>query len=196
MSFGTPNAYSEWDFTPPMGNPSAATMREPLKRLMEFVPSGAAAGLDSSHSLFNANLHRQLEVDLAAIAQLTEGWDGEGALPIAAAAIESARNLLWTIGSAIRIPEVDPNPNGTLSLRWVFGDGFAELEIGATTFSWALVLHGNKPILHGSGATSRVIPDLSGTELFARIALDQPDLAAPITSLRMSHSWMIERRAA
>lgn len=53
-----------------------------------------------------------------------EGWDGYDAVPITEEAYLEARRLLLSlpITSFIPLPEVTPEPNGTISLEWSKGN--------------------------------------------------------------------------
>jgi len=90
--------------------------------------------------------------DIQQLAQLTQNWDGFGAIPIqegtrnnAIAAVSSL--LLWTPS-----PEISPNPNGTISLEWETDSGIAQLEVGQSKYSFFIDLRRGEPVLRDGSA--------------------------------------------
>jgi hypothetical protein len=72
---------------------------------------------------------------LYALAALPENWDGYGALHISAETIHNARRALNVLAHA-PLPEITPNPNGTISFEWETESSEAHLEIGKTRYSF------------------------------------------------------------
>ena len=60
-------------------------------------------------------------VDLMAIAQecAAAGWDGYGAVPINPAAIRNAENLVRAFPDSLPLPELAPEPDGSISFDWI-----------------------------------------------------------------------------
>jgi hypothetical protein len=79
-------------------------------------------------------------------------WDGYGALPISDETKKNALGILSYLETATRAPEITPNPNGTLSLEWETSQGFGQLEIGRTRYSFYVKPHGSSPFLDGGDA--------------------------------------------
>ena len=50
-------------------------------------------------------------------------WDGEGAFPLDSDSIEFMGMLLSVYPTALALPEIFPDPDGTLGLDWDFSDG-------------------------------------------------------------------------
>ena len=70
---------------------------------------------------------------LAALATLPDGWDSYGARPIAPAATEEARRLLWLMDDPSQAPSVVPTSRGGVQLEWAHPHGLGsevEIEIG------------------------------------------------------------------
>ena len=90
-----------------------------------------------SHSIFlAANLlaeHTLALQKLRALEKLPENWDGYGAGRVTNGAISNAMELLdatITRNGNLGIPEIAPNPNGTISLEWEMDDREVYVEIG------------------------------------------------------------------
>lgn len=66
------------------------------------------------------------------IAQMSENWDGYGAVPIHHLTAVNADKLLSALRSLGVDPDVTPNPNGTISFEWEWKSGIAHVEIGKT----------------------------------------------------------------
>jgi hypothetical protein len=63
-------------------------------------------------------------------------WDGFGALPINSETKKNAIGAIKCIMSVAPTPEINPNPNGTLSFQWGTAEGTAHMEIGQTRYSF------------------------------------------------------------
>lgn len=72
------------------------------------------------------------------LSRMQENWDGYGSLRVSGAtefnSLESLRGIL----QSAPIPDIAPNPNGTLSFEWKTKHGFAQMEIGQTKMSFYL----------------------------------------------------------
>ena len=75
---------------------------------------------------------------LEEMARLPDNWDGYGGLPISKGAVANARAALSSLLAAVPLPDITPNPNGTISMEWETERGVAHLEVGATRFSFFL----------------------------------------------------------
>jgi hypothetical protein len=119
------------------------------------------------------------------IADLPADWDGYGALRIPKTVIATATAFLESGRDAMPMPEVMPNPNGTISFLWEATLGKAHLEIGNARFSLYM-----KPI---SGATTYAegTTDSLGEEVAAMVAsfLDRgKGLASSFSSISTRYS--------
>lgn len=72
---------------------------------------------------------------LKEIAGLAPDWDGYGAPAMSRAVMSNSLTALHLFISADLVPEVTPNPNGTVSLEWSVEGATAHLQIGDTDFS-------------------------------------------------------------
>jgi hypothetical protein len=110
------------------------------------------------------------------VAFANPNWDGYGALPV------SAIKVILPVAPS---PEINPNPNGTLSFEWGTHLGNAHLEIGQTRYSFYVNPSVGEPIflegevetvhrLHGSLVASLLFPTSStaGTMIPVRRAAD------------------------
>jgi hypothetical protein len=48
------------------------------------------------------------------------GWDGENARPVSRHAVETAQTLVRCLPEGIPMPEIAPEPDGSLSLDWIY----------------------------------------------------------------------------
>jgi hypothetical protein len=74
-------------------------------------------------------------------------WDGFGALPISGETKQNAKGAIERIISVAPTPEINPNPNGTLSFQWGSNEGTAHMEIGRTRYSFYVSPRVGQPIL-------------------------------------------------
>jgi hypothetical protein len=119
------------------------------------------------------------------VAFANPNWDGYGALPVSAEAKKNALEAVRVILPVAPTPEINPNPNGTLSFEWGTNLGNAHLEIGQTRYSFYVNPRVGPPIflegevetvhrLHGSLVASLLYPTSStaGTMTEVRRAAD------------------------
>lgn len=99
-------------------------------------------------------------------------WDGYGALAISAEAKDNALNAIQGLLQVAPTPEINPNPNGTLSFEWESGEGKAHLEIGQTQYSFYVNPRVGVPVLFEGPATdvNRLHGSLVASFLFPPIA--------------------------
>lgn len=105
----------------------------------------------------------------------TPNWDGYGALAVSAEAKQNALEAMRVILPVAPTPEINPNPNGTMSFEWGTQLGKAHLEIGQTRYSFYINPRVGQPIflegdvesvhrLHGSLVSSLLYPtSIAGT---------------------------------
>jgi hypothetical protein len=74
-------------------------------------------------------------------------WDGYGALPVSDETKRNALGALNQLERAMYAPEITLNPNGTLSFGWETSQGFAQLEIGRTRYSFYVQPYKGSPLL-------------------------------------------------
>lgn len=86
-------------------------------------------------------------------------WDGYGALPVRDETKGNALAVLNQLEVSTCAPEITPNPNGTLSFEWETSQGFGQLEIGRTRFSFCLQPRHGSPILD-TGDTNEIDPSI------------------------------------
>ena len=92
--------------------------------------------------------------EIGALGRLGENWDGYGALPIDQITIENARNFIQRLSPRLPLPEISPNPNGTISMEWTSSGALAHLEFGLTKFSFFLKKSVASPILREGDANN------------------------------------------
>lgn len=100
---------------------------------------------------FRGAMRAEFPVSQAAIEQaayVDANWDGYGALPIS---LETKNNALNAINGILQVapaPEINPNPNGTLSFEWETKEGKAHMEIGRTRYSFYVNPRIGVPLLY------------------------------------------------
>lgn len=120
-------------------NPSPA-----LARRYEEIPSAPLLAT----ALFKSTTARLFAAEFAIdqLGRMSPDWDGYGALPLAAETIQNAKATLPYVQRSSPIPDITPNPNGTLSFEWENERGVAHLEIGRTRISFYLKPSTGAPI--------------------------------------------------
>jgi hypothetical protein len=131
------------------------------------------------HQLF---LERQIDE----FESLLGNWDGYDALPINQNTAFNARSALPGLLAAAPVPDITPNPNGTLSFEWEIPTGSAHLEIGQSRISFYLIREGQKPIFINDntvniGKSTALIGNLVSTLLFNKFVF-----SSSLTNIRMS----------
>jgi len=82
-------------------------------------------------------------------------WDGYGAVPIGDETKKNALGALNYLETQTCAPEITANPNGTLSFEWETSQGFGQLEIGRTRYSFYVQPQKGSPFL-GNGDANDV----------------------------------------
>jgi hypothetical protein len=72
---------------------------------------------------------------VAEFGEMHQDWDGYGAEPIGLTTSGNTSQALNVLSYQLPMPDITPNPNGTLSLEWMTEAGSAHLEIGRTKCS-------------------------------------------------------------
>lgn len=75
--------------------------------------------------------------DIEALKELKANWDGYGAIPVLAASIDNAKKIVLNkIIAADNIEDVQPNPNGTVTITWSKSNNQVCLEVGTEMMSY------------------------------------------------------------
>lgn len=103
---------------------------------------------------------------LATLAEVTRDasgtdWDGEGARPVALAAVDNARRLLLSLPSSGPFPEVSATKQGLIALDWIF-DRQRSLsavihESGKVTVAWSDRVRRSRGTDHLSDGLPRLV---------------------------------------
>ncbi len=126
------------------------TKRYDLSGANSVVVQRGCAVHTSSESSFSSSVGTEKANAVGAIGRLgllEEDWDGYGATPITVEAQQNAITAIESFPEDLPMPEIDPNPNGTISFDWASPLGSAYLEMGNTRFSFYVKWHHGKPIL-------------------------------------------------
>lgn len=110
-------------------------------------------------------------------AQMTENWDGYGAEPVGAITSKNAERALGVLSYHVPMPDVTPNPGGTLSLEWETNAGIAHLEIGRSTCSLYIQRVADPRRLYFSGSPAEIAAPLGALlygSLYAPLAPTVP----------------------
>lgn len=119
---------------------------------------------------------------------LPANWDGEDANPIHPQTLNNCRSIIRVAVGMLPEPEVDPNPNGTVSFVWETPEGFAHLEVGRTFF--AVFVESHDVLVFSDKMQVVDFPPLFFS-LFAIIAgYLYPGFALPAVDRRGVPDWM------
>lgn len=81
--------------------------------------------------------------DIEALKKLEANWDGYGAMPILATSINNAKEIVLNkIISADNIEDIQPNPNGTVTITWSKENNQVCLEVGTEKMSFFADING------------------------------------------------------
>lgn len=81
--------------------------------------------------------------DIAAMANLGSNWDGYGAIAVLPASITHAENIVENEAISVEnVEDVQPNPNGTITIVWGNGKDQVCLEVGAENMSYFAEIKG------------------------------------------------------
>ena len=130
-------------------------------------------------------LLRELQIEsikreIAALALLQEDWDGYGAARIQNQTVTNAQIAADLVLRTAPMPDITPNPNGTISMEWESKMGVAYLEIGKTQYSCYVSRQAKEPLLY-DGAAGQI-----GTHLGTAISVALfPILEKPSSTIRI-----------
>jgi hypothetical protein len=117
---------------------------------------------------------RQLEE----ISNLGVDWDGYGALPLEKQSVLNTRKILEMMPKEFPVPDLTPNPNGTISLDWEISNIVISVEIGNSKFSAFLNDGLNGTTTHCGSFDSTNVFDLLVSMLSKYFQLDRPSHSA------------------
>lgn len=100
-----------------------AFIREHLVSPMEAVDRGRNVALFLAYSAIDPardEVRHKLKEELESLCESasTEGWDGEGALPVSPETAQIAAKLIDDLPAAARMPDVSVTPHGEVDLDW------------------------------------------------------------------------------
>lgn len=108
---------------------------------------------------------------LAEMRLLGDDWDGYGGAAIGAEVIGASREYFAMLVTNLPAPDIQPNPNGTISFEWNAARGTAQLEIGSSKLSLYIKPQIGDPIFVTSLSSCPVVADIGRlirSSLFAR----------------------------
>lgn len=76
------------------------------------------------------------KAEVEEISVMPENWDGYGAVQFNSETKKNALLALDIILAVAPMPDITPNPNGTISFEWESSYGVGHLEIGRTKYSF------------------------------------------------------------
>lgn len=101
---------------------------------------GSGSRVGSTSASFSYQIEQSLEI-VDSIAELKDGWAGNGSIAPSTQVIDFARSVVRRVCSDALFVDIAPMPNGTIAFDWETDEGCANLEIGETTYSFYLELH-------------------------------------------------------
>jgi hypothetical protein len=108
---------------------------------------------------------------LAEIGRLETDWDGYGGESFDEQVVGASRQYFALLLEMVPAPEIQPNPNGTVSFEWVTAQGSAQLEIGVSRVSCYIRSDFQPPIFviqDSSIATIKALRNLIAHTLYSR----------------------------
>ena len=93
------------------------------------------------------------------LAAMPGNWDGYGALRISQEAEQNAIKAIEVLLRRAPVPDIVPNPNGTISFEWESNQGVGHLEVGKTRFSFYVKPRSGSPAL-ADGQAEQIGSDL------------------------------------
>lgn len=112
---------------------------------------------------------------LVELRNLGDDWDGYGGAAIGSEVIDSSREYFAMLVAKFPAPDIQPNPNGTISFEWNAPRGTAHLEIGRSRLSLYIKQQVGDPIFHSATSSSQVVAEIGQliqSTLFARRQTD------------------------
>lgn len=117
------------------------------------------------------------QAKVSEFANMQPNWDGYGAEPVGPITSGNAAQALNILSYQLPMPDITPNPNGTLSLEWETGAGCAHMEIGRTQFSLYIQQCCNSPTLYFAGSPGEIdaaAASLLHASLYAPLVRSKP----------------------
>lgn len=111
--------------------------------------------------------------EIESIAGLRENWDGCGALQVAERTVRNAKAVLAGVMRDSPLPDIFPNPNGTISMEWETERGVANLEIGRSRYSFFLTPTAG-PATYAQGDIDDFFERQAGKLIANKLYLDEP----------------------
>lgn len=107
------------DSTNFLTEPTSSGLGDAAKKIVENIKKGISGMWDDhsitfGHSLYEA---RNLLNEIYGECSIAD-WDGVGARPITIDAYEEARKIIATLSSSIPMPDIIPEPSGSLAMEW------------------------------------------------------------------------------
>ena len=81
------------------------------------------------------------------LGSMPENWDGYGATRISSETQQNAIKAIDVLLRSAPVPDIGPNPNGTISFEWESSQGVGHFEIGKTKFSFYVKTRSGSPAL-------------------------------------------------
>ncbi len=107
----------------------------------------------------------EILTQLEDISQLQDDWDSFGANSISANCIANTKKIIRALPSTVILPEIYPNPNGTITLDWEANEQTLSIEIGDTHFSSYWVKSSDAEPVYESEELAKKMPRLLYTTL-------------------------------
>lgn len=95
--------------------------------------------------------------EMETFSKLPSNWDGYGAVAVHGASIELAKKILllsYMRNLSAKIEDVQPNPNGTLSIIWENNGNEVMMEVGDKAFSYYATINGETSYFSNLAPTS------------------------------------------
>ena len=118
---------------------------------------------------------------LREICSLDPNWDGYGGLPIHGETARIAKVALQVFQHFSIVPEITPNPNGTISLEWSSPRGRAHLEVGKSRYVGIVRPNANADIPLSGNASELAARDINYVSATIAAALFPPQ-SVPVSS--------------
>ena len=106
-----------------------------------------------------------------------QGWDGEDAEPLASAAASTAQQFVKTLPIHVPLPEITPDPDGSISLEWIVSrNRLFSLSVGTSNrlaFAWVDGSDRGHGVVRYDGETipARILQGIDDTMKHANPAL-------------------------
>lgn len=81
--------------------------------------------VEQSHALFGEKAEILSQLESLALECSEAGWDGQDASPVNPIAILNADTFIRSLPPEVPIPELSPEPDGSISIDWVAASGSA-----------------------------------------------------------------------